>query len=180
MRQDEHAAATNEMHTGRPVSGTIVYPSIGSAVAHERGKATDGAPAYVVMGYPNFTRGPGFWGQAWVCLPHEYGKWTGLTRPANISTSRQDVRDRLLGVARNRLWNAIRDGRAIRQYNDAIGESQELMSGEFMEPLTQIWSRCVTRNGEFGQRCLLARRLIQRGVRFQEVSFNLNFVNGTG
>ena len=33
---------------------------------------------------------------------------------------------------------------------------------------------------EFGQRCLLARRLIQRGVRFIEVSHNLNFVNGTG
>ncbi len=34
--------------------------------------------------------------------------------------------------------------------------------------------------GEFGQRCLLARRLIERGVRFIEVSHNLNFVNGTG
>ncbi|MEI9895968.1 MAG: DUF1501 domain-containing protein [Chthoniobacter sp.] len=33
---------------------------------------------------------------------------------------------------------------------------------------------------EFGQRCLLARRLIQRGVRFMEVGFNLNFVNGAG
>ena len=33
---------------------------------------------------------------------------------------------------------------------------------------------------EFGQRCLLARRLVQRGVRFIEVSFNLNFINGTG
>jgi uncharacterized protein (DUF1501 family) len=34
--------------------------------------------------------------------------------------------------------------------------------------------------GEFGQRCLLARRLVQAGVRFVEVSFNLNFLNGTG
>jgi uncharacterized protein (DUF1501 family) len=34
--------------------------------------------------------------------------------------------------------------------------------------------------GEFGQRCLLARRLIERGVRFIEVSHNLNFINGTG
>jgi hypothetical protein len=34
--------------------------------------------------------------------------------------------------------------------------------------------------GEFGQRCLLARRLIESGVRFIEVSHNLNFVNGTG
>ena len=34
--------------------------------------------------------------------------------------------------------------------------------------------------GEFGQRCLLSRRLVERGVRFIEVSHNLNFVNGTG
>ena len=34
--------------------------------------------------------------------------------------------------------------------------------------------------GEFGQRCLLSRRLIERGVRFVEVSHNLNFLNGAG
>jgi uncharacterized protein (DUF1501 family) len=34
--------------------------------------------------------------------------------------------------------------------------------------------------GEFGQRCLLSRRLVQAGVRFIEVSHNLNFMNGTG
>jgi hypothetical protein len=34
--------------------------------------------------------------------------------------------------------------------------------------------------GEFGQRLLLSRRLIEGGVRFIEVSHNLGFVNGTG
>ena len=33
--------------------------------------------------------------------------------------------------------------------------------------------------GEFGQRCLLSRRLVQAGVRFIEVSHNLNFMNRT-
>jgi len=32
----------------------------------------------------------------------------------------------------------------------------------------------------FGQRCLLTRRLLQSGVRFVEVSHNMNFRNGTG
>ena len=36
---DEHAAASNRMHTGRNVSGTTVYPSLGSIVAAERGAA---------------------------------------------------------------------------------------------------------------------------------------------
>ena len=61
---DEHAAAVNRMHTGRPVSGTVVYPSLGSVVALERGAAADGAPPYVLIGYPNVTRGPGFLGLA--------------------------------------------------------------------------------------------------------------------
>jgi hypothetical protein len=34
--------------------------------------------------------------------------------------------------------------------------------------------------GEFGQRLLLSRRLVEGGVRFIEVSHNLGFINGTG
>ena len=39
---DEHAAATNRMHTGRPISGTVTYPSLGSLIIHERGTANEG------------------------------------------------------------------------------------------------------------------------------------------
>ena len=53
---DEHAAATNRMHTGRPISGTVTYPSLGSLVTHELGAAADGAPPYVLIGYPNITQ----------------------------------------------------------------------------------------------------------------------------
>jgi hypothetical protein len=41
---DEHAAATNRMHTGRPIGGTVTYPSFGSIIAHERGAASEEAP----------------------------------------------------------------------------------------------------------------------------------------
>jgi uncharacterized protein (DUF1501 family) len=34
--------------------------------------------------------------------------------------------------------------------------------------------------GEFGQRLLLSRRLVERGVRFVECSFNIKFINGYG
>src|SRR5688572_8716965 len=39
---DEHAFATNLVHTGRTISGNVTYPSIGSIVAHERGPADTG------------------------------------------------------------------------------------------------------------------------------------------
>ena len=37
---DEHAAATNRMHTGRLISGTVTYPSLGSLICHERERST--------------------------------------------------------------------------------------------------------------------------------------------
>ena len=44
---DEHAAATNRMHTGRVVTGTVTYPSLGSVVAHELGAADSSVPPYI-------------------------------------------------------------------------------------------------------------------------------------
>ena len=59
---DEHAFATNLVHTGRMISGNVVYPSIGSIIAHERGAANLEVPPYILIGYPNVSRGPGFLG----------------------------------------------------------------------------------------------------------------------
>jgi len=182
---DEHAAATNRMHTGRLTSGTIVYPSIGSVVAHERGKAADGAPAYVVMGYPNLTRGPGFLGakHGYVYLTDTKSGPAGLTRPKGISSARQSNRNRLLDKLRGDYLKRNAKDITIAGYNAAITEAQSLAGGEFMGAFNLKSEPAKLRNaygGEFGQRCLLARRLIQRGARFLEVSFNLNFINGTG
>src|SRR5688572_30902880 len=79
---DEHAAAVNRMHTGRPVSGSVVYPSIGSIVAQTRGAVAEGVPPYVVIGYPSATRGPGFLGPkaGYVYLTDTESGPAGLTR----------------------------------------------------------------------------------------------------
>ena len=86
---DEHAAAVNRMHTGRDISGAIVYPSVGSIVSHERGAGDDVAPAYVIMGYPNLTRGPGFLGakHGYLYLTETKAGPSGLSRPDDISPS---------------------------------------------------------------------------------------------
>ena len=95
---DEHAAATNFMHTGRPVSGTVVYPSLGSIVAHERGAVADDAPPYVLIGYPNVTRGPGFLGakDGYLYLTDTSQGPTGLSRPEYIEPERQSRRRSIL------------------------------------------------------------------------------------
>jgi Protein of unknown function (DUF1501) len=72
---------------------------------------------------------------------------------------------------------------APREYDEAIEEGFRLQGGDFMKAFDLSKERDSLRadyGDEFGQRCLLARRLIQRGVRFLEVGFNVNFVNGAG
>ena len=182
---NEHAAATNRMHTGRPTTGTIVYPSIGSIVAHERGPAGDNAPAYILIGYPNVTRGPGFLGAAsqYVYLTNTNEGPNGLSRFSGITDKRQARRERLLGRLRTLYREKTVGDQQIADYDATVEEALRLGGPEFMSAFELDREPAELRNsygGEFGQRCLLSRRLIERGVRFIEVSHNLNFVNGTG
>jgi len=181
---DEHAAATNRMHTGRLPSGSIVYPSIGSIVAHQRKAAADGVPAYVLMGYPSATRGPGFLGPkaGFVYLTDTGSGPAGLTLPSDIAQARSLRRQSLLSTVRDEYRGRVNDT-APRDYDEAIGEGFRLQGGDFMKAFNLADEPGALRaayGNEFGQRCLLARRLIQRGVRFLEVGYNINFVNGAG
>jgi hypothetical protein len=182
---DEHAAAVNRMHTGRRTSGTIVYPSLGSIVAHEKGAAAEGVPAYVVMGYPNVARGPGFLGakHSYLYLIETSAGPAGLARPENITSQRAQRREALLAELRADFKRRNVGDAAVADYDAAAEQALKLSGPEFMNVFQLDREPADLRTqygGEFGQRCLLARRLIERGVRFIEVAHNLNFVNGTG
>ena len=180
---DEHAAATNRMHTGRPITGSITYPSIGSLISHERGAAADGAPPYVVIGYPNVTRGPGFLGaqSGYLYLTDTSRGPAGLSRPKGVTATRQTRREQFL-AALLAAKDPVTD-RQVQSYGAAIEQSLKLSGPEFNKVFQLDKEPADLRNrygGEFGQRCLLGRRLVERGVRFIEISHNLNFLNGTG
>jgi len=182
---DEHAAAVNRMHTGRPTTGTIVYPSIGSIVAQQRGAAGEGVPAYVLIGYPNVTRGPGFLGSkhGYIYLTDTESSLAGFARPVEITGKRQERREELLAKVREEYLSRQKGDSLVEQYDATIGEALRLSGPEFkriFELNQEPGSLRDAYGGEFGQRCLLARRLVESGVRFIEVSHNLNFLNGTG
>ncbi len=182
---DEHAAATNRMHTGRTVSGTVTYPSLGSVIASQRGAAGDGVPPYVLIGYPNVTRGPGFLGASagYLYLTDTSRGPAGLTTPHGIGDDRDQRRQRLATVMRSSAKDRYRDDKLIADYDAATEQMWKLTGPNFSRVFQLDREPDDLRNrygGEFGQRCLLARRLCQRGVRFVEVSHNLNFVNGAG
>jgi hypothetical protein len=145
------------------ISGNVVYPSIGSIIANQRGAANPEVPAYILIGYPNVSRGPGFLGakDGYVYLTDTNAGPAGFTSPDFVTGERKEARLKLLQPLQDR---APKDS-FIADYETAQRESAELRNGY---------------GGEFGQRCLVARRLVQAGVRFVEVSHNLNFMNGTG
>lgn len=182
---DEHAAATNRMHTGRPTSGTVVYPSVGSIMAHQRGAAGDSVPAYVLIGYPNITRGPGFLGAkaGYIYLTDTSSGPNGLSRPTDITKERRSRREQLLAKMRAGYRKQLSQDQFVKDYDDTLAEALRLSGPNFKKVFDLDAEPADLRNaygGEFGQRCLLSRRLIESGVRFIEVSHNLNFVNGTG
>ncbi|WP_390621719.1 DUF1501 domain-containing protein [Roseiconus nitratireducens] len=180
---DEHAAATNRMHTGRNISGTVTYPSLGSLVAHERGAVSPEVPPYVLIGYPNVTRGPGFLGSrdGYLYLTSTDEGPAGLSRPEGITQNRQSRRGQYLAQLLSMAGET--NGATRADYRDTIRQSLRLSGPEFNQvfQLDREPDALLNRyGGEFGRRCLLSRRLVQRGVRFVEVSHNLNFLNGAG
>lgn len=182
---DEHAAATNRLHVGRPPTGTTIYPSLGSVMSHELGARGEGVPAYVVMGYPSASRGPGFLGakHSFIYLTDTEAGPAGLKRPDFITEKRQDRRQQLLAKLRAEYAKKHADDQKIRDYVETSIAAGKLAGPDFLNVFNLKSESKKLRDkfgGEFGQRCLLARRLVESGVRFVEVSFNLNFINGTG
>jgi hypothetical protein len=183
--ESEHGAASNLMHTGRKPSGTLLYPSVGSIVSHELGGKSDDVPAYVVMGYPNIMRDPGFLGSkhGYVYLTQIETGPVGLTRAPDVDDDRQKRREMLLGrlkasyLARNDDDAIVRAKAEVVEQGFRIGGPRFLDVFNVGEEPASVREAC---GSDFGQRCLLARRLVQSGVRFVEASFNLNFLNGTG
>ncbi len=182
---DEHAAATNRVHTGRPPADTTVYPSIGSIVSHQLGSIGEGIPPYIVAGYPSAARGPGFLGakHGYIYLTDTEQGPSGLRRPTGLSDERFDRRQNLAASMRDHYAMKHPTDRKIQDYVQAAEAGSKLTDKKFMSVFnlkSEPDSLRQAYGGEFGQRCLLARRLVESGVRFVEVSFNLNFINGTG
>ena len=105
----------------------------------------------------------------------------GLSRADGITNSRQNRREKFLSSLRNSRRST--EVEQLLDYEAVVQQSLKLSGPEFNRVFQLEGEPDDLRNrygGEFGQRCLLSRRLVERGVRFIEVSHNLNFLNGSG
>jgi hypothetical protein len=176
-----HAPAMYELHSGRTLMG---YPSLGSWVTYGLGSVSDNLPAYCVMPQPEGVPegGAPCWSAAF--LPPVY-QGTLLRRgPSPIQNLRPpaDVggeQNRRSFDLVNRL-NALNTPAGDSEL-DARGATYELafrMQQHAPEAVDLAKETAATktayglddaRTADFGTRLLLARRLVERGVRFVTV-----------
>lgn len=180
----EHGSASHRMHIGRPTTGSIVYPSVGSIISYLKGDGGEGVPRYVLVGYPSPARGPGFLGAEgnYFYVTDADSGPAVLKRAREVGANRRKRREAMRQFMRNRDSSSEAD-QMRADYEALVAESARLAGPTFMGAFDLESEPAALRESygsEFGQRCLLARRLVERGTRFIEVSHNLNFVNGTG
>ncbi|MGV3486306.1 MAG: DUF1501 domain-containing protein [Planctomycetaceae bacterium] len=178
-----HPQSVYQMNTGSILMGR---PSVGSWVAYGLGNENENLPAFVVLPDPGggLKGGPPAWGSGF--LPATFQGVTmrsgsqpilHLQPPAGLSGSQQKQTLALVDFL-NREHLAARGGddelaARIKAYELAFRmqtSTPELvdLSQESQETFQQYGiDRRETQ--DFGQRCLLARRMIERGVRFVQV-----------
>jgi hypothetical protein len=176
-----HSAAQYELFSGRTFPG---FPSMGSWGLYGLGSDSESLPAYVVMPDPDgaLEAGQPMYGNGF--LPAAY-------QPTMFGSGKSPVRNlevppQVTLAQRRKTVNLIRAlnqaeapsdadelSARIRSYDLAFRmqtEAPEIfdISGESKETL-DLYGVGVEPTDDYGRRCLLARRLVEQGVRFTVV-----------
>jgi uncharacterized protein (DUF1501 family) len=172
--QGAHEQGAYIMHTNYAMRGTIEHPGIGSWISHLGGKINPALPPGVVIGGGSRIFGSGYMETKHSPLP--IGRPDkGLDnsyRPENMTE--EDYHRRLnLSLAMSKQFMRKYNSRSVRAYKDVYLEALRLMKSEDLEVFDiskePEYIREAYGSDSFGQGCLLARRLVERNVRYVEV-----------
>ncbi len=178
-----HANGVGQMNTGSILGGR---PSIGAWVNYGLGTANQNLPAFTILcdNSGNVVGGPRNWGAGFmpavyqgVRLGSATEPFPNLNPPRGISEDEQRAKIDLLGKL-NRQYSQGRpeyselDAR-IRSYELAFrmqAEAPEAVDlSKETEATKQLYGLDQKETMVFGRNCLLARRLVERGVRFVQL-----------
>jgi hypothetical protein len=194
-READHGRATAFMRTGYLPQGPIQYPPLGALLSKELGATDAPLPNYVSIAPTPFVSpgafGPGFLGPQYAPLvvgdtrfgpqPNvaEALKVQDVDRPADVDPTHAEVRLSML-QAMEREFVARHPGVAPLSHQTAYDRAVRLMKTEAAKAFNLDEEAPALRDAYgrnlFGQGCLLARRLVERGVPFVEVT--LGGING--
>lgn len=167
-----HASGQYLMRTGYEQRGTIKHPILGAWAQELLGKSSQTLPSTVCVGRSP-EHGNGFFSAAFSPLPiHD--------PEAGLQYAQFDAAPAIMSK-RLALLNQVDAGfRAkfqdtnLKAYSDFYDDTLKLLSTEDLNAfrLTEEDSTVREKYGmnKFGQGCMLARRLVERGVRFIEVA----------
>lgn len=191
-KEGDHGRATYYLRTGNLPQGAIQFPTLGSLVSKELGDPAAELPNFVSVspfrGFNQAAFGPGFLGPNYAPLivgdgnfgPPQPGqnadrslRVQDLERPGDVAPeqalSRYDLRKDLDHAFRSDRPTPVAESHATA-YDRAVRLMQSVGAKAF--DLTEEPARVRDAYGQnlFGQGCLLARRLVERGVPFVEVN----------
>ncbi len=178
---DNHPAAVFQYTTGYPVQGN---PSIGSWVIYGLGSANENLPSYVVLRDGKPFGGTSSWGNGFLPALYQGVQFRdgrhpvlNLEPPAGLSQTQQKSTLQLLQWL-NRLHGQDRaefshlEAR-IAAYELAFRMQREIPAAIDIDQETaatqKLYGLDDDTTKQFGTRCLLARRLVERGVRFVQL-----------
>ncbi len=174
--QFNHAPAQFFMNTGSSLPGR---PSMGSWVSYGLGSESDNLPAFVVLPSGSISGGAANWSSgflpttyAGVPLRSQGDPILNVSSPAGIDAAAQRETLDLVGRLNRRRLDAVGDpeiATRIASYEMAYRlqtSAPELMNlaGETQQTLDMYGAE--PSKPSFANNCLLARRLVERGVRF--------------
>jgi RNA polymerase sigma factor (sigma-70 family) len=148
-REGDHGRSTHLMHTGQAPGGAVQFPGIGSVLAKELGDKVLDVPRFVAI--DSAPPGPGFLGNSYAPLR------AGSKAPFGIAPDDPEIPL----PTEEEFTNIDKDKGAA--WRKAITESFDLTKEKDA-------MRAAYGKGRFGQACLLARRLSERGVPVVEVT----------
>ncbi|TWU05271.1 hypothetical protein CA54_59590 [Symmachiella macrocystis] len=197
-KEGDHSRGTYVMRTGYRPQGPIQYPAIGALYSKELTNKDADLPGYVSIspfrGFNASAYGPGFLGPRYAPLvvgnggivrvngqPTSSLKVENLNLPGTVDVARHDDRLSILSGLEDD-FSGSRPGNAVDGHRTAYKNAIRMMRSESIaafeldsEPDALKQKYGLT---EFGMGCLLARRLVERGVPFIEVSLNNAAGNG--
>ncbi|MEC7802976.1 MAG: DUF1501 domain-containing protein [Verrucomicrobiota bacterium] len=176
-----HERGTHNMFTGYKPSPAIKFPSFGSVVSHEYGSRKNLPPYVCVPNVPNEFAGSGYLSSSYGPFglgsdPAQGGfKVRDLSLPGDISNDRFSKRRSLLDTVDDHFRQVETSdalGAMDKFYNDAYSLISSKEAREAFD-MTKESDKVKERYGknQAGQRMLLARRLVESGVRFVSLTY---------
>jgi len=177
----DHDRGTHNMFTGYRPSPAIHYPSYGSVISHELGPRNNLPPYVCIPSMPNAFAGTGYLGSAYgpFSLGGDPADRNFKVRDLNLPTGIDDKRfaeRRDMRSAVDAHFSALEKSDALDGMDSFYQRAYSLLSSDKARAAFSLNDepeklRDQYGKGAAGQRMLLARRLVEAGVRFVSLTY---------